>query len=229
MLTVKCPSCTRQLEVEDAYRDWTVRCPHCGHEFVPDDAWDAERRSDERPRRRRRDEYDDRDERDDRYGEPDTSSEVHEEARRIVAAPGLWLELCGWMSVLCAIGVTALCMVFANEIANNPQANQNGDPAEMFIFIGCCVGILGAPYGIAMAIGGRCLRNLTSRGWAMTGAILGVASFTMFGILGLVQTGIGVWALVTLDKPEVREAFGLPPRPSDRDRRRRRPRREWED
>src|SRR6266542_338146 len=141
MAAVKCPSCNRQLEVEEEYRDWTVRCPHCEHEFVPDDVREAEARSDDRPRRPRRDEDDydrddrderdrddrgrsDRDDEDDRYGEPEG---VREEALRLVAAPALWLEICGWVTALGAVGLTVALLLFAAEVANNPQANQNGD------------------------------------------------------------------------------------------------------
>jgi hypothetical protein len=220
MATVKCPSCNRQLEVEDEHRDWTVRCPYCEHEFVPDDVQAAQR-----PRRRRRDEdEDDRDE--ERYGEPaGYRTAAYEEALQLVAAPATMLEICGWLSALGAVGITVVCMMMADEIANNPQANQNGDPAELFIFLGCCGGILLGPYGVAMAIGARKMRNLSSRGWAMAGAILGVAAFSLIGFFGVIHTGIGAWALITLDKPAVREAFGLPPRPGQSRRRRR----DWDD
>ena len=133
--------------------------------------------------------------------------------------------MCGWLSALVAVGITAACLAFAAEVANNPQANQNGEPAAVFIFMGCCFGLLGAPYGVVMAIGARHMRNLSNRGWAMTGAIMGVASFSVFGLLGMIQTGFGAWALVALDQPVVREAFGLPAYRHSR-RRRRRPRRD---
>ncbi len=146
----------------------------------------------------------------------------------MVAAPALWLEICGWVTALGAVGITVALLLFAAEVANNPQANQNGDPAALFVFLGCCGGIILGPYGVAMAIGARHMRNLSSRGWAMAGGILGIAAFSLFGFFGVIHTGLGAWALVTLDKPAVREAFGLPPRPGE-PRRRRRRRRDWED
>jgi hypothetical protein len=226
MATVKCPSCGQELEVEDAYRDWTVSCPHCGEEFVPSavDA-PAPAREDDRPRRRPRERDDDERERErDRYEEGDERDWAREEALQIVAAPGLWMEICGWITALGSIGMALLCVVLAVEMANNPQnGNQNGD-GEVLVILGCCGGVFGVPYGVVMAIGGRKMRNLSSHGWALTASILGVVSFAVCGFAGAIQTGIGVWALTALNKPVVREAFGLSQR-----RRRRRRRRDWDD
>jgi hypothetical protein len=222
------------LEVEDAYLDWTVRCPHCGHEFVPNDLRAAATRSDDRPRRSRA--GDDRDseredERDhDRYHDRDSEfderdrvpAEVRAEALLVVAAPATWLEICGWLTALAALGGGFLCIVLGLELAKNPpNANQN-DEIFFWLVIGCGASLFGVPYGVAMAIGGRKMRNLSSHGWATAGGILGVAAFTLFSCWGIIQTGIGAWALVTLDKPVVREAFGLPPRGGYRRRRRKR-------
>ena len=205
MATVRCPTCERALEVEDAYRDWTVRCPHCDTEFVPDEVGARG----ERPRPRR-EEFEDRDDRaEDEYDRDDARESAREEALRVVAGPGTALEVIGWLGILWSLGICALCVVLAIEMNNN--ANVNGDD-EFLILLGCCAGAVGVPYSLAMAIGGRKMRALSSRGWAMTASILGVASFSLFGVCGIVQAGIGAWALVALDKPAVRAAFGLEPR-----------------
>ncbi|QJW95991.1 hypothetical protein [Frigoriglobus tundricola] len=196
MATAECPACDRAVEVEDAYREWTVRCPHCDAEFVPNDV----ARAAAARRRREEEKYED-----EMYGVP---SAVRKEALQLVAGPALWLEICGWMSVLIATGIGALCIGLAVEIANNPQVNANDEPAALFAFLGCFSVVLGVPYGVAMAIGARKMRALSSRGWAMAAAILGVASFSMFGCWGLVPTGIGIWALVVLNKPAVSETLG---------------------
>jgi hypothetical protein len=215
MATVRCPSCERALEFEDAYRDWTVRCPHCDNEFVPG-AIGADRPP---PRSRpRREEPDDRDDRDD-YDD-DNRDLARAEALQVVAGPGMALEIIGWLGTLAAMGICALFIVLAVEMNNNPNANA-GD-AVVFVFMGIFVGVLGTPYSVALAIGGRKMRDLSSRGWAMTAAILGVASFSVFGICGVIQAGFGVWALVALDNPAVRAAYGLESRWRPRRRRRRR-------
>ena len=220
MATVRCPSCDQALEVEDEYRDWTVRCPHCGAEFVPDATVAAKSKAadeprprprrtyrderddyDERPARRRRARRDDDDDYDDDY-DP-------EDARRLVANPAAWLEIVGWLGVLLTIAGGGLLIAIGMANNNNNNPNAAADAAGM-IFAAACLGVLGIPYSVAIAIGGRKMRNLSSRPWAMTAAILAVASFAMFGLCGLLHTGIGVWALVTLDNPAVRAAFGLP-------------------
>ncbi len=203
MATAECPVCDRLVEVEDAYRDWTVRCPHCDAEFVPNDVARA-------AAARRR--FEDEKYEDELRGVP---SAVRREALQLVAGPALWLEICGWLSVLISVGIGAVCLGLAVEIANNPQANANDEPAALFVFMGCFSVLLGVPYGAAMAIGARKMRALSSRGWAMAAAILGVASFSVLSCWGLVPTGIGIWALVVLNKPVVSEALG--PMRRDRD------------
>ena len=117
------------------------------------------------------------------------------------------------------LGLTVLFLVMAAEIANNPNA-ANGDPAELFVFLGCCGGIFGVPYGIAMAIGGRAMRNLSSRGWAMAGGILGVAAFRSSAYSASFTP---LWApgrSITLDKPAGARGLRVPPKPGERRRRR---------
>ncbi|MBN9118133.1 MAG: hypothetical protein J0I06_03040 [Planctomycetes bacterium] len=218
MATVRCPSCDRALEVEDTYLDWTVRCPHCDGEFVPDEV----ERPARRPRRRREEPPDrDRDDRDDGYA----GDAAREEALRVVAAPALWLEILGWLGALGAGAVCALCVALGLEM-NNGNRNANGDDEAVLIFFGCCSGVLGVPYSVVLAIGARKMRDLSSRGWALTAGILGVAAFSVFGLFGIVHAGVGVWALVTLDRPAVRAVFGLEPRRRPNPRRRRR---DWEE
>jgi hypothetical protein len=179
-----------------------------------------------RPRRRPRDRDDERErERErERYEEEDERDWAREEALQIVAAPGLWMEICGWVTALGSIGMALLCVVLAMEMANNPPQNGNqNDDGPALVILGCCGGVFGVPYGVAMAISGRKMRNLSSHGWALTGSILGVVSFPLCNFVGAIHTGIGVWALTALNKPVVREAFGLS------QRRRRRRRRDWDD
>jgi hypothetical protein len=233
MATVSCPSCGRALEVEDEYRDWTVRCPHCEHEFVPSEVASTGLMDDEpapsRRRRRRDDDYEDDYEEDrprrrrrQRYDD-DYDRDTRDEAATLVAAPSMWLEICGWGGALVSIGGAILLIALGAELINNPPRNRNAndDPGEMFVVMGFCLGILGLPYSMAMAIGARKMRNLTGRGWAMTAAILGVASIALFGLLGIIQTAIGIWALVALNNPIVIQAF------NDNDRYR--SRRSWDD
>jgi hypothetical protein len=195
MATVYCPACEEELELDDAYRDWTVRCPHCGREFVPTDPGRG------RDERAEEEEFDD----DYVYG---YQGGAREEALAVVKGPGLALELTGWATVvLTAIG--ALIAVVAT------LSDRNAD-TEGMLCVGCCAAAFLLPYSLAVALGGRHMRHLTSRGWAMTAAIMSVLAIPLGGCLGVVHGGLGIWALVALEKPVVRRAFGMP----DRNRRR---------
>lgn len=210
MAMINCPACGEQLELDDAYRDWTVRCPHCNREFVPSDHDNRGIRT--RPSQPpRQDESDDRDY--DRERDLD-----REEALQLVAGPALWLEICGWGGVILIVLGIVLMLLAAVAQQNNP----NGDAGGM-IFMSCCLGVFGLPYSILMAIGGRHMRTIRSHAWAMTGAILGIVALPLFGCAGMIQAGIGIWALVTLQNPIVRRAFDPP------SRRGRRRNRDWDD
>ncbi len=215
MPTVSCPSCTRPLEVDDAYREWTVRCPHCSTEFVPAEVAPAplERDDrDDRPRRR------DRDRRDDEYEDdydrprrrrrrPDPEREEWErhEAVRLAHGPGTWLEVCGWLGGLLLAGTAAFCFLGAMAQANNP--NGNGDDITM-VFTGLFSAFLTLPYTIVMVVGGRKMRALSGYGWAMTASVVGICSlFLMCCFCSFVPIGIGIWGVVTLNNPIVQRAF----------------------
>jgi hypothetical protein len=74
--------------------------------------------------------------------------------------------------------------------------------------------IYGAMYGIwggilfamsvVMLIGAIRMKTLGSYGWAMTGTITAVASVVACNLLAM---GFGIWALVVLMQPDVKEAF----------------------
>lgn len=199
MATVRCPACRDELEVLDEHRDWTVRCPHCDGEFVPSAA---------RPPRARR-----------RRPEPDDEEEYVDyerdaRARRTVAAPAMWLEVLGWLGALASGGAVALCVVGAAVVADN----GNDEDAVPMLVLGACMGVFGVPYSVLMAVGARRMRDLSSRGWAMTACMLAIGSFSVCGVLGFVHAAFGVWALVALDKPEVRAAFGRAARARERRR-----------
>jgi hypothetical protein len=59
--------------------------------------------------------------------------------------------------------------------------------------------------GPIIIVGALNMRNLTSRAWAVTGAVLAIVPTTPLAVIGL---PIGVWVLTVLSRTEVKAAFG---------------------
>lgn len=204
-LSTHCPGCREPLDVDDEYRTWKVRCPRCGAEFVPDDeaapppvAANARR---VRDRDDDDDEYDDRPRRRRRF-----TRDVYDAAQEEAYAPGMCVELLGWLGLLGSVGLVAACFGLG-AVANKPGAPRNNEEAVMMMVIGIGIGVTGVPYSLAMTIGGRHLRRLTSQGWATAGAVLGLGGFVLFGLFGLFHLGAGIWAIVVVNRGHVKAAF----------------------
>jgi predicted Zn finger-like uncharacterized protein len=212
-LSVSCPECGTPLEVDDEYRDWKVRCPRCRHEFhavpmppvaqTPDreSEWDEDSER-QRPRRRRRRM---RDEEDDDWVDAEAGAQE-------IAGPAAWLEAIGWVSLVLAVLACAGIVAYGISEANQPRpANglnkaKDDDPAVL-IFVGFCVGVFALPYFGLIAFGARKMRNLSSHGWGMASAIMAIAALPLFGPCGLPIFGPGIWALVVLNRLNVKAAF----------------------
>ena len=68
--------------------------------------------------------------------------------------------------------------------------------------------VLGAPYCVLIAIGGHRMKRLDGTGWVYTSAILGIATVVLCGPcvpITWAAVGVGIWAIVAMNKPEVRE------------------------
>lgn len=166
-----------------------------------------------------RDRYDDRDDRDDyRRRDPD-------EARRKVSAPALMLIISGIIGLL--LEVLAIVGAFTNPTAGaefyqkyiiDPQpegaqkeqlkaeferqkADMRSDSPLNLVSYG-----LGTLLNLLTVIGGFKMRSLSGYGLSMTGAISAVIPF---GGCCCLTTPIGVWALIVLLNPAVKQGFGL--------------------
>jgi hypothetical protein len=190
MATFPCPSCARPLEAEDTYRDWTVRCPHCAAEFVPEQAargaFDARR------------------------ADPDGAARDRDEARLRVFGPGLCLELCGWLfGFLIEVGAFVR-VIDALVLLNNPNRRNPNGPPELMLALGLTFGFLGLPYALVLIVGGRKMRALDGRGWAVAASLGALGSFLLLYVLcacAFVPMLFGVWGLVALNAPVVRRAY----------------------
>jgi hypothetical protein len=190
MATFPCPSCARPLSAENTYRAWTVRCPHCATEFVPEEVARAE--FDAKPH------------------DPDAEERDLVDARARVYAPGVCLELNGWVfGFLIEVGAFVRALN-ALILLNNPGLRNPNDAPELELTLGLMFGLLGLPYALVLVLGGRALRELSSHSWALTASVLAVGSFLLLYVLcacAFVPIVFGVWGLIVVNNPTVRRAF----------------------
>ena len=145
---------------------------------------------DDRPRRRSRRDYDE-----DEYD----AEETYEAAKRDVTTPA---------TIMMVLGIIVVALALLGTVINlaqlgGPPANQaNGNnPA-----LNAVSGVTAIVWGLIIAIGSYHMRNLKSRGWAMTAAILGMIPCSGCCIFTL---PIGIWMLTVLNKPHVKDAMEM--------------------
>jgi serine/threonine protein kinase len=113
-------------------------------------------------------------------------SRLQAEVRVDVSAPSLMMLIVGYLS---AAGNGAFVLFGLSS------------PVDQEIAV---VGIPGLFIGIAMVLGGMNLRSLSSSGWVRVGAVAGLLPLSAGWFLTALA---GAWALYTLQKPHIREAF----------------------
>jgi predicted Zn finger-like uncharacterized protein len=227
---VSCPSCSRQLLVPDELQGKSVRCPSCETVFTAqtestehapappprpasDDFERVRRepasppldRDEERPLRRDRWE-DDEDAYHDtpRYGRRIRNG-GHQFALDAVSGPATALQVVGWIGV--ALSSLSLCLNLVGAMAQMP-AGPNKQPNQVEAVANGVSGIIGAVVGIVFAviilIGAGKMKRLENYGFAMASSIIAMLPCTACCILGL---PFGIWSLVVLNKPEVKDSF----------------------
>jgi hypothetical protein len=78
------------------------------------------------------------------------------------------------------------------------------------LIIGGIYAVPGTPYCIVMAIGGHQMKRLRGTAWGYTAAGMGIATIVLCGVCWPTTwagVGFGIWAIVTMSRPEVREAI----------------------
>ena len=225
---VVCPHCNKKLRVPDHLLGQNVKCPACAATFTvpaanaapmtadaPDEVRSSRRQQDreefsERPRSRRA--VDDDEEADDRLRrrseEEDEFDDKEDRKRRrrrrrradaaaAVLAPAIALLIIGGLGLL--MGVANIAFV-ASGLGVAPQ--QKDDSAFMVgRYIGAFVSLI---WGVVVLLGGIKLKTLQSRGSAITGAIFAILPCNPVCLAGVF---VGIWALVVMNKPEVKNAF----------------------
>src|SRR5262249_22678811 len=108
--------------------------------------------------------------------------------------------ICG-LAALLTIGVLVALLVFAAEL---PGARGTPGFIEFESLFGVIFGtvlVLFTVKTVVMILGGRTLANRRGHGLAMVGAVLALTNMPL-------GTALGIFALITLSKPQVKGAFG---------------------
>lgn len=218
---VRCPECNATLRVPDTLLGKNVKCPKCATTFVaemeepvepegivreprrspsrsrvPDDVEDEELPPDEedeeedRPRRRKR-----------------RRRRISAEAESAVSGPAISLIVLGSLDlVLIALGVVLRMLGVGLLVAGGAAGRANAANADVMAnMIGGIIGsIISVCFAILILIGGIRMRKLESYGLAMTACILALLPCGNCCLIGL---PLGIWGLVVLNKPEVKDAF----------------------
>lgn len=132
-------------------------------------------------------------------------------ARDAVSTPAILLMVVGGLTVLAALVGVVQHLVGSNQEAmaqllNNPQipeATRNALAGMMKG--GIFTSILELIFGGVTFFGGLKMKNLESYGLAMAGSI--VALIPCIGSCCCLGIPVGIWALIVLNKPEVKSAF----------------------
>lgn len=208
MISVRCPECGSRLEVDDEHLGMDVKCPACRAVFEarpggappagrgPDDEDDGRPRprddaeDDDRPRRRRR----------------RTREEVIDDARQRVFVPALLSAISCVLAVLFHAADTAFIVLNPNALKNNPLANWGGGaPPPMEVVYATKAFIL--IYGLVALAGSFAMMRLKARSFAMTAMVMQVVP--CLGACCLLSLPLGIWGLIVLNNPDVKDAFEL--------------------
>jgi hypothetical protein len=128
-------------------------------------------------------------------------------AADLVNGPGIGLIVAGALNIVFAIGRGV--MMLAGIGVNTFQSNGGNDAQKMIMGMmgtfGLLFGVIGLLGGIIILFGGVKMRRLESYGFCMTASI--VAMVPCLSACCLIGLPIGIWAVIVLSKPEVKNAF----------------------
>jgi hypothetical protein len=130
------------------------------------------------------------------------SLSVVEEARNQVEAPAICMIVIGSI-ILIPSSIFAVMMLFTGIIdAARMVLQQPGEAIlSLVILVGVCVIVVGRP--ILIVYGGLQMRKLQRYPFAIAGAILALISLCSC----FIDLAFGIWALVVLCRPRVKQAF----------------------
>jgi hypothetical protein len=135
-------------------------------------------------------------------------------AAQMISGPAIAVMVVAILGVLASIALIIIyAIVLANidnvvqQMANQPGAAQQPPPKDQivmgaYLYIGA--GFVGAIIYALAAFGAFQMKNLKSFGLSMASAILVMIPCSICCLAGI---PVGIWALMTMNKPEVKGAF----------------------
>ena len=129
-------------------------------------------------------------------------------AETLVSTPAIGLIVAGALNIIGALIGVVLNLAGMNRIpfeAGNAPPGFNPEMFRMFSGgMGAVFNLIGLAIGVLIILGALKMKKLESREWSMASAILAIVPCSLCCIVGLI---FGIWALVVLNKPEVKNAF----------------------
>lgn len=221
---IRCPSCNATLRVPDTLLGKNVKCPKCQTTFTA--ATDAPEEPDEgivrepAPSARRRpapppDEYEEEAPPEEEYEEEDRPRRRRKRGRRTamaesaVAGPAIAMMVAAGLSI--AISLLDVVLRIAGVglyAATKAGKGGPGGPQQADVFASTAIGIpsdlVGILFAVVILVGAMKMKSLSNYGLAMTACIISMLPCHSCCCLGL---PFGIWGLVVLNKPEVKESF----------------------
>jgi hypothetical protein len=149
---------------------------------------------------------------DDYYDGPEYGGGYGRGSRRAalsaVAGPATALQVAGGISL--ALSILGLVLVLAGvalPLAAGGAGPKNQNDRILVMFqgtAGIVMRVFGVVLSILVLIGASKMKRLESRGWAMAASIIAMIPCAGCCLLGL---PFGIWSLVVLNKPQVRDSF----------------------
>jgi predicted Zn finger-like uncharacterized protein len=216
---VRCPSCQAALRVPEALVGKNVKCPKCHTAFIAEVEELAHPRgivreptpAVQRPQLRADD---------DKEEYPPEEESEEERPRRgrrrrrrslsaesAVTGPAIAMMIAAVLGLACNLGYLVFRVIVL--VTLDRQMVQNNTPGFQASYtFGLTSTIAGSLLGMVLCaltvFGAAKMKNLSGYGWALTASILSLLPCNWCCLLGL---PFGIWGLVVLNYPEVKDAF----------------------
>jgi hypothetical protein len=229
MHAVRCPACLADVGVAEADFGHPVACPLCGDVFTPTRpaaspepaAAPPDRPPDgdplDRPSRRRPRFEDDEDEGDFDLERPSRGRRPSRyrsrpvdirEAENLVQGPATGLMVTAGLGyALSALYLGLSLVIMAGGLGPGPGGGPGAAPGQAFVDVieQVASGLMGVVTSSVILVGATRMRKLQGHTFGVVAAV--VALLPCVSPCCIVGLPIGIWALTTLNKPEVKDAF----------------------